>query len=55
MSYSSFKNVNNKICLQFIYIYGSKVKFAIVVKSDQRAPFSIASALRYNGVRYFFP
>ena len=35
----------------FIYIY----KLATVIKGDHKAPLSIATTLRYRGVRYAFP
>ena len=36
---------------RYIYIYISKVKLVTVVKSDQRAPFSIATTPRCRGGR----
>ena len=38
----------------YIYIYISS-KLATVVEDDYKAPFSIATTLRYTGGRYSFP
>ena len=43
------------VCVS-IYIYKvSKVKLATVFKGNQKAPFSMATALRCRGGHYSFP